>query len=176
AFEVTSEVQRHAVRFSVDASLYFLACVGLYFVIPEWILFGPAVNPRALFIRKNAAIAVGLSVLFVLFPPVVWHGLLPKFARLLPVDLLRTGLFCCLALLTCIRFSRLNLAFWVVLFSSGLMLKAHAWDKYVLPLLVVFWYLKSRGMLDRGPGYEAEKLSKHLLNPFKRLVWNRVPL
>ena len=28
------------------------------------------------------------------------------------------------------------------------MMKAHQWDKYVLPLLVTFWYLKSVGALD----------------------------
>ena len=94
--------------------------------------------------------AVGLSVLFGAFPPAMTQGFLTKFAKLLPGNAPRIILFCFLALVTCIRFRRLNLAFWVVLFASLLMLKAYAWDKYVLPLLVVFWYLKSMDMLDEG--------------------------
>jgi len=147
----TPLVQRQAFTLAVDASLYFLACVGLYFVIPEWILFSRRVNLQAVFTRRNTAIAIGLAVLFASFPPTATHGLLTKFASLLPVDFLGIALFCFLAVVACVRFCRLDLPFWIVLLNSGLMLKAHAWDKYVLPLVIVFWYLKSIEMLDRIP-------------------------
>jgi hypothetical protein len=53
-----------------------------------------------------------------------------------------------LALLVCVRFSRANLTFWLLFVNCGLMLKAYPWDKYALPLLVVFWYFKSTSILD----------------------------
>jgi hypothetical protein len=163
AIRRTPPVQREMWAVAVESSLYYLACVGLYFVVPEWILFSRRVNLKAFLTGKTAAIALGLSVLFAVFPPAITQGFLTKFANFLPVDFLRITLFCCLALLTCIRFGRLNLAFWVVLFNSGLMLKASAWDKYVLPLVVVFWYLKSMDKVDDVAVAVEDKLGDRVI-------------
>ena len=129
--------------------LYFLTCVGLYFVIPELILFRRKTVLKDLLTRKSGFLILGLALLFVLFPPPLEaHGLLTKMLRLLPNDLFKIASVYFLALLACVRFSRINLAFWALLMNCGLMMKAHQWDKYVLPLLVTFWYLKSVGALD----------------------------
>ena len=134
----------------LNSSLYFLACVGLYFVIPELILFPPKFSWQNLLTRKNIFLASILLLLFILFPPLKAHGILIKLARLLPSDFMVLSLFYFLGLLTCLRFSsRLNLAFWILFVNSVLMMKAYPWDKYLLPLLIIFWYLKSMGMLNR---------------------------
>jgi hypothetical protein len=99
-------------------------------------------------------IAIGLLFLFIIFTPSANpHGLLIKLARLLNHDFLKIALFYGIALLTCLRFSRFNLAFWILLMNCLVMMKAYPWDKYVLPLLVIFWYLKSIGWLDRVSFY-----------------------
>ena len=124
--------------------LYFLTCVGLYFVIPELILFRRKTVLKDLLTRKSGFLILGLALLFVLFPPPLEaHGLLTKMLRLLPNDLFKIASVYFLALLACVRFSRINLAFWALLMNCGLMMKAHQWDKYVLPLLVV-------GPIDAG--------------------------
>ncbi|MGB3640407.1 MAG: hypothetical protein WBA39_22965 [Rivularia sp. (in: cyanobacteria)] len=134
-----------------NSSLYFLACVGLYFVIPELILFRHKFSWQNVMNRKNYFIASILLFLFIIFPPLEAHGILIKIVRFLPNDFLKLALFYILALLSCLRFSnRFNLAFWIVLVNSVLMMKAFPWDKYLLPLLIVFWYLKSIGILDKN--------------------------
>lgn len=135
----------------LNSSLYFLACIGLYFVIPELILFRYKLNFTSLFSRKNIILASVLLLLFIVFPPLEAHGILIKIARLLPNDILKLILFYFLAFLTCLRFSnRFNLAFWILLVNSALMIKAFPWDKYALPILIIFWYLKSLGILDKN--------------------------
>ena len=118
-------------------------------MIPELILFRRKTVLKDLLTRKSGFLILGLALLFVLFPPPLEaHGLLTKMLRLLPNDLFKIASVYFLALLACVRFSRINLAFWALLMNCGLMMKAHQWDKYVLPLLVTFWYLKSVGALD----------------------------
>ena len=132
-------------------SLYFLACVGLYFVLPELVLFRrwrrlPA--PGALLTRRNVVIAVVLAAALLLFPPFTAHGLLHKAEDVLPLGALKLLLFYGLALVATLRFARLDLAFWLVAMNALVMLKAFPWDKYVMPLLIVLWYLKATGRLD----------------------------
>ncbi|WP_166481940.1 hypothetical protein [Scytonema sp. UIC 10036] len=141
--QTTPDVQKSISAFSLHSSLYFLACMGIYFVIPEWMLFSRNLNKQNFFNRRNIYIALVLLVLFVFFPPLEAHGILIKLEGFLPNDFLRVVIFYCFAALTCMRFSRINLAFWLVFIHCGLMLKAYPWDKYTLPLVVVFWYLKS---------------------------------
>lgn len=150
-------VQRKWIALAPNASLYFLACVGLYFVIPEWILFSRRSKLRRILTRTNFFIALSLLLAFVLFPPLNAHGLLVNGSRFLFEQnrFLRVALFYILAFLACLRFSQLNLAFWLLFVNCGLMLKAYPWDKYLLPLLVVFWYLKSINALEQN---QAAKL------------------
>jgi hypothetical protein len=145
------DVQLNWWSVELNSSLYFLACIGLYFVIPELILFRPKLSFKKVFTRKNIILASILLLLFIVFPPLKAHGILIKIARLLPTDILKLILFYVLAFLTCLRFSnRLNLAFWILLVNSALMVKAFPWDKYALPILIIFWYLKSLDILDEN--------------------------
>ncbi|MGF1675229.1 MAG: hypothetical protein ACFCUV_16315 [Rivularia sp. (in: cyanobacteria)] len=145
------KVQQKLWSIDLSGSYFALSSVGLYFVIPELILFRPNIVWSNIFTRKNFFLAAVLLLLFIIFPLLEAHGILIKAAtRLLPNDFFRLALFYFLALITCLRFfTRLNLTFWLLLINCGLMMKAYPWDKYVLPLLVVFWYLKSRNILDK---------------------------
>ncbi len=153
SFEVrpAPTVQTRTWAIAIDSSLYFLACIGLYFVIPEWVLFHRNLNWRSLLTLKNSVIALSLLVLFVAFPPTVAHGLLINLVKVVPIPLFRGVVLLGLAVLACTRFLRFNLAFWFVLVNSALMLKAFPWDKYALPLLVVLWYLKAIDAVELNP-------------------------
>ncbi|MBV6623863.1 MAG: hypothetical protein KI793_13170 [Rivularia sp. (in: Bacteria)] len=149
------KVQQSLFAVTPASSLYFLACVGLHFVMPELllfhtrILFRPWIAIRKLLTLKNLLLAVALILLFALFPLSHSHGLLTKMGRLLPNDFLQLILYYFFALIAAVRFSRrIDIAFWILLVNCGLMMKAYSWDKYVLPLAVVFWYLKSINRLD----------------------------
>lgn len=144
----TPEVQQSIFNIDPASSLYFLACLGLYFVIPEWILFSRKLNPKALFTRKNGYIAIGLLLLSIWFPLEYSHGILTKLSNILPLFSVR-AIHYGLAVLACIRFSQVNFTFWLVLANCLLMLKAFPWDKYTLPLITVLWYLKSMNWIDR---------------------------
>ncbi|MBE9212597.1 hypothetical protein IQ247_07685 [Plectonema cf. radiosum LEGE 06105] len=155
----TPEVQLNWWSIELNSSLYFLACVGLYFVIPELILFRPKLRIKKILTRTNIFLAVVLLLLFIIFPPLEAHGILIKVAKILPNDFLRLTLFYFLALITCWRFfKRPNLAFWILLVNSGLMIKAYPWDKYLLPLLIVFWYFKSIEILDKNIIHKAKNM------------------
>jgi len=108
---------------------------------------------------RALAIAVGLLVLFVLFPPFGNHvaysvetmGYLDKAARVALPEAARIVVFYCLALITCLRFgvgilpARPSLAAWLVIANTLVLMKGIlAWDKYALPLLVTLWYLEAR--------------------------------
>lgn len=134
---------------SPSSSLYFLGCVGLYFVIPEWILFSRQLSFKSWCTAKNISLAIGLLLLTIAFPLPDAHGILAKTQNILP-GLVFHSLVYGLGLLTCIRFNRINLASCLLLANMGLMLKAYPWDKYVLPLLVVLWYFKSIQTLDKS--------------------------
>ncbi|MBD2387209.1 hypothetical protein [Cylindrospermum sp. FACHB-282] len=150
--EVTPEIQQLVWAFSINGSLYFLAWVGLNFVVPEWVLLSRKINQRQIFIPKNCCLALGILLLFIIsFHSFESHGILKNATELLPSDFLKFVVFYCLALLACVRFSRINLAFWVILMNCGIMLKAYPWEKYVLPLIVVFWYFQSINLLDNTP-------------------------
>lgn len=143
----TPEVQKTLWMFSLSPSLYFLSTIGLYFVLPEWLLFSRKIV-KPYWTKQRSALAGALMLLFVLFPVREAHGLLMKGAEVLPSLQLENLLLYGLALLTCVRFLRYNLAFWLLLANCGLMLKAYPWDKYALALLAVFWFYKAIGQLD----------------------------
>ncbi len=145
----TPEVQQSLFAVAPDSSLYFLACVGLYFVIPELCLFHTRslfhlnIPIRKLLTLKNCLLALALLILFAIFPPLQTHGILTNVAEKLPNDFLKLTLYYVLALVAALRFSRVDIAFWILFVNCALMMKAFPWDKYVLPLIIVFWYLKS---------------------------------
>lgn len=151
------DVQQSAWALSPQTALYFLACVGLYFVVPETVLFRrwAGLRPVRRHLRLGALVAAGLLIGFVLFPPLVTHGLLRKAIGALPHVALGQVLLYGLALITCLRFARCRLALWILLANCAIMLKAFPWDKYVMPVVVVFWYLAATGGLDRGRKRDA---------------------
>jgi hypothetical protein len=164
-----------------DRGLYFLACIGLYFCIPEFLLFRkwtkldqlgrnnpPAKNSETtanistfkrfknfcqvalgnLLTLKNSYIALGLLFLFAIYPPLDSKGILTKAVQIFPSSFFQATLLYILIFLVCVRFSRLDLTFWILLMNCGILMKGYAWDKYALAAVVVLWYLKSIQALD----------------------------
>jgi hypothetical protein len=156
-------------RFFPAHGLYFLTCIGLYFVVIELLLFWASAGLKDFKITK-LAIAIVISGCFLVYPPIGnldQHiqpmGYLDLAARLIMGDKERIALFWSLAILTCFRFSPLSLAGILLYLNVALMVMAHiAWDKYALPLLAVLWLLKSAGKLDAR---EPELQSKELIVP-----------
>lgn len=139
-------VQKTTWALTPGASVNFLAAVGTYIVIPEFILFQQSFQLQTVKQqwRKMVIIAIGLLLYVLVFPPMLNSiGFLSKIVNLLPDDLLKMTLFYSLALFACIRFCQPDLFSLIVLFNVLIMAKAYPWDKYVLPLVIVFWYLKS---------------------------------
>jgi len=140
------EVQKSLWALELGGAVNFLSFIGTYLVIPEFILFPPK-TPIQTFKRewKKWLLIAILLLIFCLIspPPVTGNGNIVKIARLLPHDILQMALYYGLALLACIRFARPDLMFWMVAVHAAMMTKALPWDRYVLPLAVVFWYLKS---------------------------------
>lgn len=153
-------VQQTPLAFRPSVAINFLTYTGLYIAIPEFILFRPLARLRSLpqSSRKIAIAAIVLLILFLLFPPhILAHGNLSKVLLLLPDSSLRVLVFYSLALLACVRFFQPNLTFLIIFFNSLIMIKAQPWDKYVLPLAVVFWYLKSVRFEENLTSFHRQK-------------------
>lgn len=141
----TPSVQKTTWAFTFGGAINFLSFVSFYIVIPEFILFRPRIILQILKQqRKIIAIAVVLLLCFFVFPPLLnGFGRVMKISNILPFYILKIVFFYSLSLLTCIRFSQLNLMSLIIIFNSLIMIKAYPWDKYILPVVIVFWYLKS---------------------------------
>jgi len=150
--ESTPVVQQALWQIQPGGAVHGLAAVGGYIVIPELLLFSPVATFKKLLApeRKIAMIAAALLAYTIAFPP-VFEGLgrLISIALILPHPLLGLILFYVLALLACIRFLEPSLMSFVVLFNTLIMTTVYPWDKYVLPLAVFFWYLKSLGLENK---------------------------
>jgi hypothetical protein len=71
-------------------------------------------------------------------------GYMDKLFRMIGGDFFRMTLFYILALIACLRFLVMNLESLFVLTNVLMMLKSHiAWDKYLLPLIVILWFLNA---------------------------------
>lgn len=157
----TPDIQRTFLDIDPGGAIHSLAAVGAYIVIPELILFNPVTSIKKLLKprRKIAIIAAVLLLYIILFPPSLEGlGRLLKTALMLPHLSLSFLLFYILALLACIRFTEPSLMAVIVLFQTIIMTKAYPWDKYVLPVAVVFWYLKSYG-LEYGLALSSDVIS-----------------
>ncbi|MEM6840362.1 MAG: hypothetical protein AAF609_26470 [Cyanobacteria bacterium P01_C01_bin.120] len=140
------EVQKSLWAFETGAAINFLAFVGGHLVIPELILFPPQRPIQML--KKEWKKWLLIAVLLLLFcllslPRVNGYGAISKAIRLFPGYGLQIFLYYGLALLTCIRFAKPDLMFWLVIVHAAMMTKAWPWDRYVLPLAITFWYFKS---------------------------------
>ena len=150
--ELAPTIQKTTWFFKPNRAIYFLAFVSVFIVIPEFILFQSLAKIKTLKQqwRKIIFIAVGWLLYCIAFPPpTTSDGMFSVVLNLLHYEILKTALFYVLSLLACVRFSQPNLMFLCVLFNCLIMMKAHYWSKYVLPLAVVFWYLKSLGLEKR---------------------------
>ena len=147
-----------ASHFMVSYALYFLTCLGAYFVVPEVVLFQRRIRWRELADGRTALLLGVLALLFVLSPPLFesWpQGALDRVTRaLLPEGpvfaLLRVVFYWLLAALAVVRFGRrIDLASCLVAVNAILMTKTQlAWEKYLMPVIIALWYFQSRGMLD----------------------------
>ncbi len=139
---------------------YFVACVGFYFVVPEAVLFPE--DRRAFFSawadqkRLTVILIVALGF-FAVFPPVQnpdgypfkEMGFLDQGLRHFASDLSRVAILCGFAVLALLRFWEPSLGALFFFTNALLMIKAHiAWDKYVLPLIAVLWWMKAAGYLS----------------------------
>jgi hypothetical protein len=148
--------------FILEYPLYALACLGGFFVLPEFVLFGRRIDWRGFARPRNLAMALAVAAAFALFPPVFPNFAGGGFDRLLRIafppgagDVPRMACFALLAWLTCLRFGqRLDLACIVVAVHVAMLTKTQlAWDKYLMPAVIVLWHLKAEGALegDRFP-------------------------
>ena len=147
--------------FIVGYGTYFLVGIGVYYVLPEMVLFRRWPDLAVVRTRGFAACAVGMAVLFAIDPPLptadLPGGIFGRLARFVLPDgfeALRLLLFYGLALGTALRFMRrLDLPFFVVLVAGALSMKSQIpWEKYYFPTLAALWYLRSRPELGPARG------------------------
>jgi len=137
-------------------ALYFLACVGAYFVTVETILFRRVAIVRDIASTRTAVVAGVLALLFFKFPPlrnenyaIPAMGYLDRALRTLVPDIPRLAVLWLLASLAAARLARPNLAGFLVLANALILMKAHiGWDKYALPAIVALWLLAARDAID----------------------------
>ena len=146
-----------AFHFELDHGLYFLSGVGLYFVLPEWVLLRRRPPWHGLPAGTVLAVVAVVAALFWMAPPLMTDaypgGAFGRVARAaLPGgwgDLPRMLLLLALACAAVLRLStRPGLVAWWLLLDFLLMTKSQlAWEKYLLPFLAVLWLSASRGPL-----------------------------
>ena len=131
--------------------VYLLACVGLFYVIPEFLLFR---DTRRLRHRgwPLALIAVTTVLSSVYFPAVgnAWGpttmGLFDRLMSGVLNPVTRVLLYGGLATLATVRFCEYSLASFLVAANAAILLVSPSvWEKYALLLLVSLWYLRARG-------------------------------
>ena len=142
--ELAPTIQKTTWFLKPNRAIYFLAFTSIFIVIPEFILFRPKIDVSNLRWRKFTLIALAWLLYCIIFPPpTTSDGMFSIIINLFHYEVLKIALFYILSLLALVRFSRPNLMLLCLLFNCIIMMKAHYWSKYVLPLAIVFWYLKS---------------------------------
>ena len=143
-------------RLIPEYGLYFLTLVGVYFAIPEFFLFRRWRDWEPPSPKRVIATVLILGLAYAIFPPTTYTnpmGALDRVVRtFVASDGLRMFIFYALALCACLRFRRLDLAFWILAVTFIMDMKSQlAWEKYALPAIVALWYLKSIRAIDEGP-------------------------
>jgi hypothetical protein len=144
----------HAFDFIVEYGCYFLVCLGIYFVVPETLLYRRWPSQKLFRSRSFWMCALGVACFFILAPPFLSAdhpgGPFGRLTRMvLPGsagDFARIALYYVLAVLAAIRFFRkIDLGFWIVSIACVVAMKSQIpWEKYVFPTLTALWYLRSR--------------------------------
>jgi hypothetical protein len=148
-----------------EHGLYFLTCIGFYFVVVECILFR-SITPLLAPGRGAIAIAAAVTLLFLFFPPieninppVPTMGYLDIAVRSVLPAPARVVLFWALAVVAVLRLRPLSIGGLMLYANAVLLACAHvAWDKYALPMLATLWLLKSADRLDEAEPAPAPEL------------------
>lgn len=180
-FGPPGEVRRQAVSTAQTAilfypqyALYGLACLGLYYVLPRWVIFDRRLHWRTAFSARALALLCAVAACFWYFPPqdnfhyeIENMGYFDRMIRAtVGADstsrLLILGAFGWIASMA---FCRRSLVSTLVLVHLIILAKAHiAWDKYELPMLVCLWFLladervEALGDATRSPERVGEAL------------------
>jgi hypothetical protein len=145
-------------RIFVDHGLYSLTCVGVYFCLPEALLFrrplcaAPDRRPQ----WRIPLLALTLAAAFVVFPPLgnvdfsvpLTMGYFDIVVRRDLHDGARMALFYVFALWVVARFLTLRntLPAWLIATNTMTLTRAHiSWEKYALPIISVLWLLRAYG-------------------------------
>lgn len=155
--------------FNIGFSLYTMACFGFYYVIPEALFF--LRNPYGRFVRNKPAYALLLvgviGALLWNFP--IQQTRTPYFAIpfIDPLDrwlnqagltfMLKQIVYGVLAFACAIRFFTTRPDLGAVLVGVHILMMSKtqiAWDKYVMPALVVLWFL-TLYQPGRSPGWRS---------------------
>lgn len=137
-------------------SLYFLASMGAYFVVPEFMFYRRWRDFGFRFDRRTAVSLAAVLVGFLIFTPnyPVRMGALNRSLNFVLGEsglgeALRVAVLFGLTCATALRFPRLDLGTWLVAVNGGLMCFLWSpWEKYCMPLLAALWFLKVAGALD----------------------------
>jgi hypothetical protein len=158
-------------------ALYFLACIGGYFVFAEMVLFGTWRGIDRLWTLRNAIIACVVLSLFALHPPIFPDDYLGPLNRVmhwaLPDVALRIGVLYVLAVAACIRFARIDASLFLILANLLVYLNSASWEKYLLPLMAALWAMRALAAdeadvrADAGADEEREEA---------RLILRPIPL
>lgn len=175
-FGPPGEVERQAVStaqnkvlFYPQYALYGLACLGLYFVLPRWLIADRRLKPRDAFSVRSVALLFAVAVCFWFFPPednfnyeIENMGYFDRLIRsAVGADSFQRQLILgAFAWIAALHLCRRSLASTLVLVHLLVLTKAHiAWDKYELPMLVCLWFLfadeRVQAEAPREPGTQA---------------------
>lgn len=131
-------------------TINYLGSVTTYIVIPEFILFRSWHHPSPSKQQKRLIIAVAsiLLVIAAVSPPLLFtrntvNQVVTGIFNNTPYEFIGAGIYYLLSLLTVIRFSQPSPLSLMVVTNSIIMSKVYPWDKYLWPLVIVFWYLKA---------------------------------
>ena len=159
---VTSEPARLIPR----NSLYFMACIGLYYGVPSLVVRRDRLKEEVYGLGATL-LAVLLLALFFFSPPlqnenfaIPSMGILDRSLRGATGEPGRLAVLYLLAVIAAVRVRTSLLAALLLASNAVLMMKAHiAWDKYALPLVVVLWYLEGSGKWtpDRPPQHQQAR-------------------
>jgi hypothetical protein len=154
ANKLAPEVQRDVLAVAPGGSLYALFVLGVFFVAVEAVLFPRRGVQRELLAWRSwrwrqAAVIGAVAAAFAVVPPAeAASGILPKVLDVIPSRTLQLAVMFLVAAVAALRFSRGGFTTWLVLAHLAVMAKAHQWDRYAFPVLVVLWYL-ARHEADR---------------------------
>ena len=149
---------RHAesiTKITPDFSIYFLAAIGAYFVLPEFLIDR---RWRNIALRPTPRVWITIALVFLVFltfTPRYSEGIGPLHRTLTFIlggnelaAFVRLSVLLALVCGTVLRFAQLDIGAWIVIVNAGLMAFSWSpWEKYCMPVLAALWFLKAAGRL-----------------------------